>query len=74
MTTNPRPAAKLKEDGIHIGEVHLPAHLITPDVNVVEVTGDVQLLSIEILVSSIEIESEVYNTFISGVLANGEDS
>ena len=67
MTTNPRPAAKLKEDGIHIGEVHLPAHLITPNINVVAGRGGVQLLSIELLVSSIEIESGVYQTFISGV-------
>lgn len=67
MTTNPRPAAKLKEDGIHIGEVHLPAHLITPNINVVAVRGGIQLLSIELLVSSIEIESGVYQTFISGI-------
>ena len=67
MTTNPRPAAKLKEDGIHIGEIHLPAHLITPNVNVVAGRGGVQLLSIELLVSSIEIKSGVYRTFISGV-------
>lgn len=67
MTINPRPAAKLKEDGIHIGDIHLPAHLVTPDVNVVAGRGGVQLLSIEILVSSIEIESGVYRTFISGI-------
>lgn len=67
MTTNPRPAAKLKEDGIHIGKIHLPAHLITPDVNVVEGIGGMYLLSIELLVSGIEIESGVYRTFISGV-------
>ena len=67
MTIEPRPAAKLKEDGIHIGEVHLPAHLITPNVNVVAGRGGVQLLSIELLVSSIEIESGVYRTFISGI-------
>lgn len=67
MTINPRPAAKLKEDGVHIGDIHLPAHLITPDVNVVAGRGGVQLLSIELLVSSIEIESGVYRTFISGI-------
>ena len=67
MTTNPRPAAKLKEDGIHIGEVHLPAHLITPNINVVAGRGGVQLLSIELLVSSIEIKSGVYQTFIMGI-------
>lgn len=67
MSTNPRPAAKLKEDGIHIGEIHLPAHLVTPDVNIVAGRGGVQLLSIELLVSSIEIESGVYRTFISGI-------
>ena len=67
MTTNPRPAAKLKEDGIHIGEVHLPSHLVTPRVKVVEGRGAVHLLSIELLVSGIEIESAVYRTFISGI-------
>lgn len=67
MTIESRPAAKLKEDGIHIGEIHLPAHLITPDVNVVAGRGGVQLLSIELLVSSIDIESGVYRTFISGM-------
>lgn len=58
------PAAKLKEDGIHIGELHLPAHLITPNISVGYVNDGVYLLSIELLVSGVDTESGMYQTSI----------
>lgn len=55
------PTAVLKADGAHIGDLHIPANLITPNVSVEPVADGLQVLSLEVVVSSVDIQSGKYN-------------
>ena len=55
------PVAVLKADGAHIGDLHIPANLITPDISVEPVAEGLCVLSLEVVVSSVDIQSGKYN-------------
>lgn len=54
------PVAVLKADGAHIGDLHIPANLITPNVGVESVAEGMQVLSLEIVVSRVDFQSWEY--------------
>ena len=55
------PVAVLKADGAHIGDLHIPANLITPDISVEPATKEEYELSLEVVVSGVDIQSGKYN-------------
>lgn len=56
------PVAVLKADGAHIGDLHIPANLITPNVSVESLAEGLCVLSLEVVVSKVDIQSGKYNT------------
>lgn len=54
------PIAVLKDDGVHIGDLHLPANLITPNIGVEPAAKGVYVLSLEVVVSRVDIQSGKY--------------
>ena len=54
------PVAVLKADGAHIGDLHIPANLITPNISVESVAPWMCVLSLEVVVSKVDIRSGKY--------------
>lgn len=54
------PIAVLKADGAHIDDLHIPANLITPSISVESVAEGLCVLSLEVLVSKVDIQSGKY--------------
>ena len=61
MSKSNLPVAVLKDDGVLIGDLHIPANLITPDISVESVVEGLCVLSLEVVVSKVDIQSGKYN-------------